>query len=199
MHNRLRQFATLALVGSLMLSAVTVAGQTQTRNDWSKVSGLAAGSRLAVKLRNGKTVNGTLNNASDSGLSLAAKNGPIDVKRDEVRSVHEVLKKGSAAKAALIGTGIGAGVGAAAGAIGDANNDGGFCEGIDTIATAGLTVVGAGVGALVGYFIGRSSNKRVLVYEAKYICGLTLRLHGSQFFFEFLNFILDVCLEFGIR
>jgi hypothetical protein len=150
-----------------MLSAVTVAGQGQQRNDWSKVTALAGGSKLSVKLRNGKTVNGTLNNSSDSGLSLAAKNGPIDVKRDEVRSVHEVLKKGSATKAALIGTGVGAGVGAAAGAIDDANHDGGFGEGFDSIATGVLTVAGAGAGALVGYFIGRSGNKRVLVYEAK--------------------------------
>jgi len=169
MHNRLRQFATLVLVGSLMLSAVTVAGAKNNpqRNDWSKVTALTAGSKLAVKLRNGKTVNGTLNNASDAGLSLAAKNGPIDVKRDDVVSIHEVVKKRSAAKAALIGTGIGAGVGAATGAIGDASNDDGFAEGIDSIATAALTVAGAGVGALVGYFVGRSGNKRVLVYEAK--------------------------------
>ncbi|HEY2962063.1 MAG TPA: hypothetical protein VGJ37_06575 [Pyrinomonadaceae bacterium] len=166
MHNRLRQFATLVLVGSLMFSAVTVAGQDH-KNDWSKVTALAGGSKLSVKLRNGKTVNGTLNNASDSGLSLAAKNGPIDVKRDEVASIHEVGKKKSAAKAALIGTGVGAGVGAATGAIGDASHDGGFGEGLDSAATAGLTVVGAGVGALVGYLIGRSGNKRVLVYEAK--------------------------------
>ena len=167
MQNRLRQFATLVLAGSLMLSAVTVAGQSQKRNDWSKVTALSAGSKLAVKLRNGKTVNGTLNNASDSGLSLAAKNGPIDLKRDEVVSLHEILKKGSPAKGALIGTGVGAGVGAAAGAINDSSHDGGFGEGLDSIATGVLAVAGAGAGAVVGYFIGRSSNKRVLVYEAK--------------------------------
>jgi membrane protein DedA with SNARE-associated domain len=32
--------------------------------------------------------------------------------------------------------------------------------------TAGLTVIGAGVGALTGYLIGRHGGKRVLVYEA---------------------------------
>jgi len=165
MQNQLRQFATLVLVGSLLLSAVTVAGQN--RNDWSRVTAIAAGSKLDVKLRNGKTVKGTLVSASDRGLSLTVKNSPVDLNRDEVRSVHEVLKKGSAVKGALIGTGVGAGVGAAAGAISDANNDGGFGEGLDAIATAALTVVGAGAGALVGYFVGRSSNKRVLVYETK--------------------------------
>jgi membrane protein DedA with SNARE-associated domain len=33
--------------------------------------------------------------------------------------------------------------------------------------TAGMAVLGAGVGALAGYFIGRSGSKRVLIYEAK--------------------------------
>jgi hypothetical protein len=30
-----------------------------------------------------------------------------------------------------------------------------------------MAVLGAGVGALAGYFIGRSGSKRVLIYEAK--------------------------------
>jgi small nuclear ribonucleoprotein (snRNP)-like protein len=125
---------------------------------------LAAGSKLSVKLRNGKTLNGMLNTASDSALSVMVKNAPVETKREEVVSVHEVIKK-SATKATLIGTGVGAGAGAAAGAISDSSSDG--FEKIDAAATAGLTIVGAGVGALVGYLIGRSGNKRVLIYEAK--------------------------------
>ena len=167
MHNRLRQFATLVLVASLLFAAVTVVGQDRAqKHDWSRVTAIASGSKLSVKLRNGKTVNGTFNNASDSSLSLTVKNNSLDVKRDEVVSVHEVLNKNSATKAALIGTGVGAGVGAAAGAINDSNTNDGF-EKLDNTATAALAVVGAGVGALVGYLIGRSGNKRVLVYEAK--------------------------------
>jgi small nuclear ribonucleoprotein (snRNP)-like protein len=165
MLNRLRQFATAVLVSSLLLSAVTVAAQDQ-KNDWSRVTAIAAGSKLSVKLRNGKTLNGTLNSATDSGLSLTVKNATKDVKREEVASIHQVVNKNSATKATLIGTGIGAGVGAATGAIGASNDDDGFDK-IDTAATAGLTVVGAGVGALVGYLIGKGGNKRVLVYEAK--------------------------------
>jgi small nuclear ribonucleoprotein (snRNP)-like protein len=166
MQTKLRQFATLVLVSSLLLSAVTVAAQDQ-KNNWSRVTALATGTRLSVKLRNGKTLNGTLNSASDSGLSLTVKNASQDVKRDEVASIHEIVKKKSAAKAALIGSGIGAGVGAATGAIGDAQNDAGFGEGIEDAATPALAVAGAAVGALVGYFVGRSGNKRVLIYEAK--------------------------------
>lgn len=164
MRNVPRLFVAIALVTSLLFSAVSVAAQGQA-TDWSKVTALSSGSKLSVKLKNGKTINGTLSSVSDSTLSLTAKNA-VDIKREDVRTVHEVVKKGSATKAALIGTGVGAGAGAAVGAIGDANNDDGF-ESLDSAATAGLAVVGAGVGALVGYLIGRSGSKRVLVYEAK--------------------------------
>ena len=165
MQNKLRQFATLVLVSSLLLSAATVAAQDQ-KNDWSKVTAIASGTKLSVKLRNGKTLKGTLNSATDSGLSLNVKNATQDVKRDEVANVHEIAGKNSATKAALIGTGVGAGVGAVTGAIGSANDDQGFDK-LDAAATAGLTVTGAGVGALVGYLLGKKGNKRVLVYEAK--------------------------------
>jgi len=30
-----------------------------------------------------------------------------------------------------------------------------------------LAVIGAGVGAVVGYLVGRSGSKRLLIYEAK--------------------------------
>jgi len=165
MRNLSRPFVAVVLLASLLLSAVSVAAQDQT-NDWSKVTALSSGSNLSVKLKNGTTVNGTLRSVSDSTLSVTAKNAPVDIKREDVRTVHEVVKKSSATKAALIGTGVGAGAGAAAGAISDSNNDDGF-ETLDSAATAGLAVVGAGVGALIGYLIGRSGNKKVLVYEAK--------------------------------
>lgn len=165
MRTLTRPFVAIVLTASLLLSAVTVAAQGQT-NDWSKVTALSSGSNLSVKLKNGKTVNGTLSSVSDSTLSLTSKNAPVEIKRDDVRTIHEVVKKSSATKATLIGTGVGAGAGAAAGAITDSSNDDGF-EKLDSAATAALAIVGAGVGALVGYLIGRSGNKRVLVYEAK--------------------------------
>jgi hypothetical protein len=117
------------------------------------------------QLKTGKTINGEFRTASDTTLSLTAKNAPLEVRREEIATVHEVTKK-SATKATLIGTGVGAGAGAAAGAITDSANDDGF-EKLDSAATGVLTVAGAGVGALVGFLVGRSGNKRVLVYEAK--------------------------------
>jgi hypothetical protein len=160
----MQSFAALVLVASLLLSAVTVAAQVQT-NDWSRVTSLSGGTKLSVKLKTGKTINGEFRNASDTTLSLTAKNAPLEVRRDDVATIHEVTKK-SAAKATLIGTAVGVGAGAAAGAIADASNDDGF-ESLDKAATGVLAVAGAGVGALVGFLVGRSGNKRVLVYQAK--------------------------------
>lgn len=163
MRSRSRQLVILVLVTSLLISTATVAAQNSV-NDWSRVTALAAGSRLAVKLKNGKTLNGTLSSVTDSALSLMVKNASVETKREDVATVHEVIKK-SATKATLIGTGVGAGAGAAAGAIQDSSSDG--FEKIDAAATAALTILGAGVGAFVGYLVGRGGNKRVLIYEAK--------------------------------
>jgi hypothetical protein len=160
MRIRFQPFAALGLVVSLLLSAASVAAQDQ-RDAWSRVSLLSGGTKLSVKLKTGKTINGEFRTASDTTLSLTAKNAPLEVRREEIATVHEVTKK-SATKATLIG----AGAGAAAGAITDSANDDGF-EKLDSAATGVLTVAGAGVGALVGFLVGRSGNKRVLVYEAK--------------------------------
>ena len=167
MRTRRQQLAAFVLVALLLLSTGTVTGQTDRGqiNDWSRVTALPGGSKLSVKLKNGKTINGDFNSASHSTLSLTVKKAAMEIRRDEVARVHEVTKK-SAAKATLIGTGIGAGAGAAAGAISDSANDDGF-EAFDNAAIGVLAVAGAGVGALVGYLVGRSGNKRVLVYEAK--------------------------------
>ena len=94
---------------------------------------------------------------------MNAKDGAVEIKRDDVRTVREVIKKGSGAKGVLIGTAVGAGAGTALGVAGDLTDDG--LE-VKNGVVAGLAVVGAGIGALAGYFIGRSGSKRVLVYEA---------------------------------
>lgn len=163
MQNFPRLFVVIGLVASLLLSTVTVAAQGQT-NDWSKVTALAAGSNLQVKLKNGKTIKGTLSSVTDSALSLTVKNAPVEVKREEVQTVHEVVNKSNGGKGALIGSAVGAGAGAGLGAVADASDN---ALEVHNGVTAGLAVVGAGVGALAGYFIGRSGSKRVLIYEAK--------------------------------
>jgi len=166
MRIRTRQFAPLViLLISFLLSPLTLAAQTGTR-DWSQLSSVAAGSKLSVKLRNGKKVDGTLSSVSDTSLTLSVKNVATEVKRDDVLTVHQFAGK-SAGKSTLIGLGVGAGVGAVLGIAADAsNNDDGF-EKIDNVAAAGIAVVGAAAGAITGFVIGKTRKKKVLVYEAK--------------------------------
>ncbi len=171
---RNRLTISIALVASLLVSSTlsaaqetkgtkeTKATQAAATNDWSRLNTVTSGSKLAVKLKNGKTVEGKLSGVSDTVLSLSVKNKPVDLKREDVLSVHQIMKK-SATKATLIGMGVGAGAGAAIGLAG--SNDDSFAK-LDHAVTAGLTVLGAGAGALAGYLIGRSSSKRVLIYQA---------------------------------
>lgn len=120
--------------------------------------------KLAVKLKDGKTVEGKLGGVSDTALSLSVKEKPVDIKREDVLSVHQTSKR-SATKAALIGMGVGAGSGAVIGVAGSSKHD--SFDKLDKAVTAGLTVLGAGAGALAGYLVGRSGRKRVLIYQAK--------------------------------
>src|SRR5690349_191440 len=157
---------TISIILSLLfLSPVTLMAQTGL-SDWSRLSSVASGSKLSVKLKDGKTVEGSLRSVSDTGLSLTVKNADRELRRDDVLTVHELAAK-SVTKSTLIGLGVGAGAGAAIGIAGDASgHDNGF-EKIDNTVAAGVAVLGAGVGALSGFLIGRSGKKRVLLYESK--------------------------------
>lgn len=154
----------VVLLISFLASPVTLVAQTGT-NDWSRLSAATSGTRLSVKLKDGKKVEGTLTSVSDTSLSLTVKNAAKEIRREDIASVHEVSKKG-AGKATLIGAGVGAGVGAALGIASEQNDNDTFFETKDSI-TAGIVVVAAGIGALTGFLIGRSGKKRVLLYESK--------------------------------
>jgi len=165
MRTRTLQLATIGiLLSSLLLSTVTVSAQTRT-SDRSSINAVATGSDVSVKLKSGKTINGRLSSVSDTTLSLTVKNAVQDLRREDVASVHQVMKK-SAAKSTLIGAGAGAGAGAILGVIGDTADENNFFD-TDGLLTAAGAILGAGVGAATGYLIGRRSKKRVLVYEAK--------------------------------
>jgi len=165
MRIQTRQFATLViLLTSLLLSPVTLAAQA-TASDWSRLTSVPTGSKLSVKLRNGKKVDGTLSSVSDTAVTLMVKNTSTELKRDDIRTVHQP-NGNSAKKATLIGLGVGAGVGAAFGAIVDVSNNDDTPD-FEIPATPFTTILGAGVGAISGFFIGRAGKKRVLLYEAK--------------------------------
>ena len=162
----MRFVLTVSLITAILLAPVTSFSQNvASTEDWVALRNIPADSRVAVKLKTGKNVEGKLLNVSDSSITLSRNNSSLDIKRDDVKSVHQVIKK-SATAGTLIGLGVGAGAGAGLGAIGASNDDNGFDK-IDHAATAGLAVIGAGVGALTGYLIGRRGSKRMLVYESK--------------------------------
>ena len=154
---------TILLI-SLLLSPLMLTAQTNL-SDWSRLNAFPSGSKLSVKLKDGKKVEGTLQRVSDSGLSLRVKNADRELRRDDVQTVQEISKN-SVKKATLIGLGLGAGAGAVAGIAGDAASDNGL-EKFDNVGAAAVTILGAGVGALTGFLIGKSGNKKVLIYEAR--------------------------------
>ena len=155
----------LTLITSMVFSpAMTMAQSGSSTSDWSSLRSIPVDSKLSVKLKTGKTIDGKLRSVSDSSLTLMSKNTSVELKQDEISTVHHLLKK-SATTSTLIGLGVGAGAGAAIGGI--ASNDNSGFEKIDHVATAGLAVAGAVIGAVSGYFIGRGATKRVLVFENK--------------------------------
>jgi len=132
-------------------------------SDWSRLNLVPAGSKLSIKLKSGKTVNGKLNSVSDATLNLTVKNVATELKREDILTVHQVIKK-SAAKSTLVGLGLGAGAGTVVGVAADASSDSGGFEKIDNTAAGAAVVIGAAAGTITGWLIGRGS-KRVLVYQ----------------------------------
>jgi hypothetical protein len=166
MQSLKRRFAiSFTLATALFVASINVTAQANL-NDWSRLNSLTSGSKVSVKLKDGKIVDGKLSSVSDATLSLTVKNKPMDLRREDVLSVQQVIKK-SATKSTLIGLAVGTGTGALIGGVADASvNDGGF-EKIDNVAAGAITVIGAVAGTVTGFLIGRGHSKRVLIYEAK--------------------------------
>lgn len=166
MLSRTRRFApTIILLTSFLLSTLTARAQGTTA-EWTRLNSVPAGSKLAVKLKNGKTANGKLISVSDATLALTVKNASTEFKREDILSVHQIIKK-SAAKSTLIGLAVGGGTGTLIGVAADAsNNDDGF-EKIDNVAAGAVAVIGAVAGAVTGFLVGKSGNKKLLIYESK--------------------------------
>jgi 16S rRNA U1498 N3-methylase RsmE len=156
---------SIIVIASLYLSSTSVAAQTNL-SDWTHLNSLTNGSKLSVKLKSGKTAEGKLSGVTDSALSLTVKNKLLELKREDVLTIHQVTKK-SATKSTLIGLAVGTGAGALIGVAADASNNDGSFEKIDNVAAAGVTVIGAVAGTVTGFLIGKRHSKRVLIYEAK--------------------------------
>jgi hypothetical protein len=149
----------LVLTASL-LSPPAALSQTAQPRDWSALKSVESGSKLSVRLKDGRSVDGRLRGVGDSALTLSVHDKATDFTREDVQSVY--LSKGkSAAKPALIGAGVGGGVGAVVGTQGDDDFVISRSQG-----AAALGAVGAAAGALIGFAVGKTRSKRVLVYEA---------------------------------
>ena len=159
-----RLVIAITLIASLVFASLSAMGQTSSTNDWNSLQRLSRDSKVAVKLKTGKRVEGRFTSVSDSSLTLISNTGSVDVKREEISSVYEVKRK-SATKSTMIGLGVGAGAGAALGAAAASNDNGDFDK-LDQAVLAGLVVIGAVAGTVTGYFLGRKSHK-VLVYQSK--------------------------------
>ncbi len=136
-----------------------------TFGTWDAVKAIQPGQKLALKLKNGRDVKGTLNNATDSGITLGRGSKAVTIGRDEVQRIFLETKM-SSGRPALLGALIGAGIGAGGIAIAAAADDTGGTDGELTGVVIGVALAGAGVGALIGSIF-RNKKKLTLIYEAR--------------------------------
>ena len=152
------------LVTLLAMPPVSLAQVPTAENrEWTAVMAVQPGDKLAVKLKDARSIEGKLSSFSETTLTLSRDNKATDLNRENVLRVYRVSGK-SAKSSTLIGAGLGAAAGAAVGA---ATGGGAFAPGPSrSQVSLGVAAVGAVVGALVGFAIGKNRHKRVLIYEA---------------------------------
>jgi hypothetical protein len=164
MLNKIASFA-------LILALTTISFQTafaKSSNDWNSVVGLL-NKDIAVQETGGQTTFGILRSANDNEIVIEVaekytlSSQPKTVLRSEVRKVWRAeLRFGgrNTGKGAAIGAG--AGVVAAAISISKPENRG---DGQAVLAIPVYTFLGAGIGAIVGFFAKKGHKKMALVYE----------------------------------
>jgi hypothetical protein len=151
-----------ALIAMIARSQIVFAQATPTpiKGSWDAVKAVPPGEKVAVRLRNGKTLKGWMISASDTVLTLERKKNNTDVNRGDVLRVHRMVKR-SGEKEVLLGFLIGAGVGAVLGVL--AEPDYSDDPGLTTLI---LGLLGAAVGTSMGAAIG-ILPQRMLIYETK--------------------------------
>lgn len=151
----------------VVILAAPLNGLAQTApGTWTTVTTLQPLKKLIVELKSGKTLKGEFSSATDSGLTLVRGNKMENVDRTEIRKIYQDGGT-SATKSTLIGTAVGGGGGAVLGAAAFGCNSGGFIC-FSRAEAAGLTaVVGASVGAITGFVIGKVRHKKTLLYEVR--------------------------------
>ena len=163
-----KSLAHIFVILSLLVSSTTTfAGQaSDPSRQWAAVRAIPSGDKVSVRLKDGKKVEGTLRSASDTMLSIDRGSSSMDLNRDSIAKVYQVIQKSrgkSVAKGALIGAGIGFGAGA-----GVALAAGNY-EDLETAELVGIlggigAAIGAGLGALFSSF--GKKQEQVLIYES---------------------------------
>jgi len=145
--------------------AVLAQARSGSNRDWAVVMAVQPGEKLAIKLKNGRTVEGKLSSVSETGLALASGGKTAEIQREDAQQVYRIAGA-SPGRPTLIGTAIGAAGGAGLGATAGGCRPGEFiCFDRSRTIPVGA-VVGAGGGALIGFSIGKARHKRTLIYEA---------------------------------
>jgi hypothetical protein len=166
MLNKIASFA-------LILVLTTISVQTafaKSSKDWNSVINLV-NQEVAVKTDNGQTVFGRLSSANENEIILQVtdKSGysgqSQTILRNETKKIWRAdLRFGerSTGKGAAIGAGVGAGIGLIA-LISSAKSD--MPDGQAGVAVPVFAILGAGIGAVAGFFSKKGHKKRALVYE----------------------------------
>src|SRR5262249_34470779 len=108
------------LLIALLTAPQAVLAQTGSgsNRDWAAVMTVHPGEKLAIRLKNGQTVEGKLSSVSESGLALASGGKTAEINREDAQRVYRIAGA-SPKRPTLIGAAIGAaggvGLGATAG------------------------------------------------------------------------------------
>jgi len=150
------------IVFILLAQPMLLFGQSSNeKDDWASVMTLPVGRGLRVDTKSKKRFEGTLNNVSDTSITVLRDGKTEIIYQSDVKKVSTV-GKGSMGKSIAIGTGIGAGAGA-----GSAGALLGATGGSD--ATAAILAIGIAIGAGIGAAVGATlrGHKRTLIYQSK--------------------------------
>lgn len=155
-----RIFSFALVVAMLVTQSAIALGQGST-SQWPAVQAIATDERLIVKLKDGKSIEGDMIEASDTNLSLSRGKKVVNIPRIDIQSIWHSKGKASKTKWALIGAGLGAGVGGGIGAskVSASRDDS------EIWLPVGLAF-GAGIGAIGGAAFGASRRSRDLIYYA---------------------------------
>ena len=152
------------LIAGMLALPMDGLAQSASTNNWAAVATVPSGQKLVVELKTGKKVKGKFGSASETAVTLVRGKNTEDLNRSDIRKVYS--ENGvSATKSTLIGTAIGGGTGAVLGAATGGCDANDFCVTDRGDIAAVLGVLGAGIGAITGFVVGKLRQKKVIIYE----------------------------------